>query len=99
MNHADVKLGSAAGAAPPYQGSVTYGEKGVAARNVPQEGLSRDREEETGWVHLRPGLASGAPVFGVDLLGYVGACGVMLQPALLQPHHVAGGARLCSDEH
>lgn len=35
VDHADVKLGSATGAAPPYQGSVTYGEKGVAARNVP----------------------------------------------------------------
>ena len=48
MDHAGLKLGSATGAAPPYQGSVTYGEKGVAARNVPQEGLSRDGEEEAG---------------------------------------------------
>ena len=49
-------------------------------------------------VHLRSGLASGAPVFGTEVLGYVGARGVMLQATLLQPHHVAGGACLCSDE-
>lgn len=49
VDDADVKLGSVTGAAPLYQGSVTYGEKGVAARNVPQKSLSRDGEEMAGW--------------------------------------------------
>lgn len=31
-------------------------------------------------VHPRSGLASGAPVFGMEVLGYVGARGVTLQP-------------------
>lgn len=47
---------------------------------------------------MRSGLASGASLFGMEVLGYMGTCCVMLQLTLLQPHYTAGGACLCSDE-